>query len=117
METQKLRKQLLTIANVLQAILNDLPDNELKPARNIVDRDNCPVCRLPFTDDDPIAQRGVHGRCYKRIQREGKLEEAELSGIILPKTHSGRPKSIDLNKIINPPQEPQKKSARNPKKQ
>jgi hypothetical protein len=116
METQKLKNQLLSIANTIQAILSELPDKSNETVRGEEHRNSCPVCKKAFSDTDPMMSRGVHSRCYKRIQRENKLEEAELSGVLLPKTQSGRRKLIDLDKIINGLQEPKKKPTRNPKK-
>ena len=116
METQKLKNQLLSIANTIQAILSELPETAIEAVRIQEHRDNCPVCKQVFSDEDPMMSRGVHSRCYKRIQRENRLEEAELSGVLLPKIQSGRRKLIDLNEVINSPQELKKKPARNSKK-
>lgn len=116
METQKLKNQLLSIANVIQAILNDLSESTNEAARLQGHRDHCPVCDKAFSEKDPMTSRGVHGRCYKRIQREKRLEEAELSGVLLPKAQVGRRKLIDLNEVINGLQESKKKTTRNPKK-
>jgi hypothetical protein len=116
METQKLKNQLLAIANTIQAILSELSDNPVKVVGDKEHRNNCPVCKEPFSELDPMGSRGVHGRCYKRIQRENRLEEAELSGVLLPKVQSGRRKLINLDDVINGLQEPKKKPTRNPKK-
>jgi hypothetical protein len=116
METQKLKNQLLSIANTIQAILSELAEKPTETVRSEEHRSICPVCKEAFSDSDPMGSRGVHGRCYKRIQREKRLEEAELSGVLLPKVQSGRRKLIDLNEVINGLQESKKKPARNPKK-
>lgn len=116
METQKLKNQLLSIANTIQAILNDLSESPPETLRFQGSRDHCPVCKEAFSEDDPMTSRGVHSRCYKRIQRANRLEEAELSGVLLPKAQVGRRKLIDLNEVINGLQESKKKTTRNPKK-
>ena len=116
METQKLKNQLLSIANTIQAILSELPETAIETVRSQSRRDNCPVCKQAFTEKDPMMSRGVHSRCYKRVQRENRLEEAELSGLLLPKVQSGRRKLINLDEVINGLQESKKKPTRNPKK-
>lgn len=116
MDTQIIRKQLLSISAIVNSLLAELEEQKqsaTKEARK--ERVFCPVCDLPFSDKDPDDGRGVHSRCYKRLQRENKLQESEEAGVLLPKKKVGRKRLIDIDAIIDKTKNLSKKSGRNPK--
>jgi protein-arginine kinase activator protein McsA len=116
MDTQIIRKQLLSISAIVKTMLAELDDSKQSaPKQAKQKRSVCPVCDLDFTGDDPDNGRGVHSRCYKRLQRESKLQESEEAGVLLPKQKVGRKRLIDVDAIIDKTKNLSKKSGRNSK--
>tara|TARA_R110000868_G_scaffold389115_1_gene658278 strand:- start:1066 stop:1422 length:357 start_codon:yes stop_codon:yes gene_type:complete len=116
MDTESIRKQLLSISAIVNSMLAAMEQPKQPTASDARQkRVFCPVCDLPFTDGDPDDGRGVHSRCYKRLQREDRLQESEEAGVLLPKKKVGRKRLIDIDAIIDKTKNLSKKSGRNPK--
>jgi hypothetical protein len=100
MDKNELREQLLRLAAELQNIASKLlrQPTEAKPE----ERTQCPICNELLNDGTKVV-RGVHSRCQKRLERQGVLGEAELSGLLLPKGKSGRKAKDDLTKLFSEP--------------
>jgi hypothetical protein len=116
MDQQLIRKQLLSISAIVNSLLADMDNSSrVNVQPKLQKRVSCSVCDLLFTDDDPDNGRGVHSRCYKRIQRENKIQESEEAGILLPKQKAGRKKLIDVDAVIDKSKNLNKKPGRNSK--
>ena len=97
MDENELREQLLRVAAELQNIAEKLikAPTSIKPA----ERTHCPVCNELLNDGTKVV-RGVHSRCQKRLERQGAIGEAELAGVLLPKSKSGRKSTIDVDMVL-----------------
>ena len=98
MDENELRKQLLKLAAELQNIASKLlkKPTEAKPTERI----RCPICNELLNDGTKVV-RGIHSRCQKRLERQGVLGEAELTGLLLPKGKSGRKAKDDFTKLFS----------------
>ncbi len=93
-------KAIASLQDLLIAIDLD-KSKELKPVSGIdLGRTVCPVCSGKL-DDGTGLERGVHSRCYKRLQREKRITEAEMTGILFPKQAAGRRPTIDLDAVLS----------------
>jgi hypothetical protein len=97
MTDSSLRERLLKLAAELQNIASELAEEPLKVVEQ--ERTNCPICGESLDDGFRVI-RGVHERCYKRLSREKRLGDAELSGVVLPKEKTGRKTKIDLDEVL-----------------
>jgi hypothetical protein len=100
MGDSKLRERLLRLAAELQSIASELAEEPLAVAgTKATTRTHCPICGESLDDGTRIV-RGVHARCHKRLSRENRLGDAELSGILLPKEKTGRKTKINLDEVL-----------------
>lgn len=103
------RKNIQSAIVALQKALSALGTQE-PSAPTAQTRTVCPVCNGEMKPDATI--RGVHPKCYQRLQREDRLDEAELLGVLLPKDSPGRKKLINLDNVL---QKNSDKHSRKPK--
>ena len=103
MENQEIRIRVVKAIASLQDLLIAIDSDKLKEAKPVsgvdLNRTVCPICKGNL-DDGTGLERGVHSRCYKRLQREKRITEAEMTGVLFPKQAVGRRTKIDLDEVL-----------------